>query len=443
MHYYLAVLVAVLSSSSVVFAAPLPESEKQVVCQHRPRCQIERVYPAGKTPDGALLRVVKLVLGLSKEEQKQAEEDFMAGCRASDSDKKHGGEEYWLLEEKQPPRKIIALCNNGYGAAGVGEDIVKVENNRFTHTQSGGSASRWESTITLSFSPLRIVYSEGCGFHTLNPAEGEVRWETYDPLMTYAIVKDQTFPDLEEKIGIGCPEKTTHWQWKTKPKPGLLAGLFIPQPSNTSDDQKIAIPSGTTLGSCSVEMSTNGAPGFLVFGKPDPKRTGYVRALSLGDNTLVVQIHDVQENNNPSDNWVHTNHVEIWTAQNLDPGKSLQSQPEMLTQIGVTLDGKVHRGFGNAAFPQVEAWAGTDEQNRPVRVVKLQWKEEFALTYGFLLVYSQADGGKQARMVANGGLTRNRPDYLIGSHAIANRCTIANGRVELLREVKLPLEQEP
>lgn len=206
----------IVFSSSIANTASLPESEKQTICQQRPRCQIERVYPAGKATNGVSLQVIKVVLNLSKEEQKETEEDFTKGCRASDSDKKNGGEEYWLLERQQTPRKILTLCNDGYGASGV----------------------------------------------------------------------------------------------------------------------------------------------------------------------------------------------------------------------------------GIAPFPNVETWSATDEQNRTVRVLKLHWQQEYALTYGFLLAYAQAEVGKQVRTVANAGITRNRPDYLPYNKSISDGCRVENRRVELIREVDLPLAQQ-
>ncbi|MGE4094147.1 MAG: hypothetical protein AB7G75_25270, partial [Candidatus Binatia bacterium] len=246
-----------------VAAATLSAAEQRALCQQRPRCQVEQVYSAGKTTSGAALRVIKLVLGLSEEEQKETEEDFTKGCRTSESDKKNGGKEYWLLEEKQPPHKIVALCNDGYGASGVGEDIVTIRDNRFTHTQVGGSASRWESTIIVSLSPPHLLASRGCNYHTLNSTEGEVHWETYTPLMTYALVKDRTFPKLEEKVGTDCPEKLAHWQWKTNPAPGLLAATPIPRPMNAVNNQGLDIKPGSTLGSGGINMSRNGSPGCL------------------------------------------------------------------------------------------------------------------------------------------------------------------------------------
>ena len=113
-----------------------------------------------------------------------------------------------------------------------------------------------------------------------------------------------------------------------------------------------------------------------------------------------------------------------------------------MTQIGVTLDGKVYRGVGTAPFPSVETWPAIDEQNRTGRVLKLHWQQEYTLTYGFLLAYAQAEVGKQVRIVANAGITRNRPDYLPHNKSISDGCRVENRRVELIREVDLPLAQQ-
>jgi hypothetical protein len=102
----------------------------------------------------------------------------------------------------------------------------------------------------------------------------------------------------------------------------------------------------------------------------------------------------------------------------------------------------VYRGVGTAPFPSVETWSSTDEQNHTVRVLKLHWQQEDVLTYGFLLAYAQADMGKQVRIVANTGITGNRPDYLPYNKSISDGCRVENRRVELIREIELPLAQQ-
>jgi hypothetical protein len=68
--------------------------------------------------------------------------------------------EHWLLRTRGhsivEQREILRLCNDGYGASGVGQDTILVEPNLFTHRQSGGSGWRWEHVRALELSPLRM-----------------------------------------------------------------------------------------------------------------------------------------------------------------------------------------------------------------------------------------------------------------------------------------------
>jgi hypothetical protein len=74
--------------------------------------------------------------------------------------------------------------------------------------------------------------------------------------------------------------------------------------------------------------------------------------------------------------------------------------------------------------------------------LKLHGQQEYALTYSFLLAYAQAEVGKQVRIVANAGITRNHPDYLPYNKSISDGCRVENGWVELIQKVDLPLAQQ-
>jgi len=84
-----------------------------------------------------------------------------------------------------------------------------------------------------------------------------------------------------------------------------------------------------------------------------------------------------------------------------------------LTQIGVDLNGKVYAGVGKKEpLPAVERWQARDGAGRPVVVLRLTWPNENEFLYGIATVYSQAEGGKQARLVATAGIVKNRPIYV-------------------------------
>jgi len=57
--------------------------------------------------------------------------------------------EWWLRRPDKSVVKLLEACNDGYGAAGVGEEDVSVGENRFVHERSGGSSWRWTNKVEL------------------------------------------------------------------------------------------------------------------------------------------------------------------------------------------------------------------------------------------------------------------------------------------------------
>lgn len=122
-----------------VQAADVTDAQKAAMCQARKTCVVAPLHDAGRAAGGTL-GVAELHFGLADKPDDAPDE----GCIAGDYETRDGGVEYWLLEGDAAPRLILQLCNDGYGAAGVGEDEVTIADNRFVHRQYGGSASRWD-----------------------------------------------------------------------------------------------------------------------------------------------------------------------------------------------------------------------------------------------------------------------------------------------------------
>jgi hypothetical protein len=102
------------------------------------------------------------------------------------------------------------------------------------------------------------------------------------------------------------------------------------------------------------------------------------------------------------------------------------------------LDGAVHRGIGKPSPPpKVERWTARDERARPVTVLRIVWPDEYALIHGVTVVYSQAEAGKQARLVSTAGFANNRPLYVPDILSLAGRpstsdaglCRVVGGRL--------------
>ena len=123
--------------------------------------------------DGKRLVVAEAKFGLA---DKPAEGPD-TGCINDDpdgTDEYNGGHEFWLLKGDEAPRLLLKLCNDGYGAAGMGEDEVKVFPNGIQHFQAGGSNWRWESTKTIRLSPLAVTRELACSYNTVGAGTGQI-----------------------------------------------------------------------------------------------------------------------------------------------------------------------------------------------------------------------------------------------------------------------------
>lgn len=396
---------------------------------------VGKAYNGGSSLGGGALSVIEIHLGL-KDKPEDAPDD---GCRTAD-DQRDGGVEYWLLDGSAQPQRLLKLCNDGYGASGIGEDKVTVGPNRLVHWRVGGSAWRWESTVTYTLAPWRAVGERDCSFNDLSADNGTTTDIDYVTMRSRSIAKDAGHPWGES---VGCPQWPSGAlrQFTPQPGPGLLGAYDILVPILGRTDEPTKIPAGTTIGDCGVAMSTAGANGFVVFGNPAPPgKSAEVRVLALSLNSLLIQVFDpLAESSGGSTprSWIDLPHVEIWTGHNTD-SRHTRLPLSHLSQISVDLSGNVHAGVGRKdVLPTVEHWQARDGSHRPVVVMLLKWTEDTQLLGGTAIVYSQAERGRQTRLVANTNIINNHPLYLPDIVSLPNgsiepppgRCRIDNGRL--------------
>src|SRR5262245_7676625 len=378
-----------------VQAADVVEAQKSAMCGERKTCAVATVHDAGSTTAGSL-GVAELHFGLADKPDDAPEE----GCIAGDYETRDGGVEYWLLEGNEPPRLLLRLCNDGYGAAGIGEDEVMVSANRFVHRQYGGSASRWEETTTQSLSPLRLTNVRSCSFHTLIPGSGSLA--DIDPVariarsLTYRTDPAKAQDESDENGGdVDCPDWPEKAAFGPIPVEGLIAGYDLPIHILAGDS--IALPAdGWALGNCGFTMATDGRNGFIVFGQPAAATdVAEITALAVADNELVLQVYDPtaaaaaaaaakksRSHGPPAQPWPPPD----WDRETNPPAD------ENLRKIGIDLDGKVYAAKGGKdALPQVARWQAKDAEGRPVVVLRLSWAQNsYPFLAGLGLVYSQA-----------------------------------------------------
>lgn len=419
---------ALLSLPIAALAAP-DAAQTAAICGQRTSCKVEKTYEAGRSPAGSELAVVQVRLGLADKPKDQDE-----GC--IDGNGRDGGVEYWLLDRTMAPKRVLKLCNDGYGMAGVGEDEVEVGPNRLVHHQYGGSAWRWSMDVTYSLVPFRAQSERACSYHNVSEQSGTLTDIDYRTRLVRSLAKDSTQRDL----GVGCPS------WPKPPQrfaariDAETVGAYPVVAPGLAD--KATIPPGTALGNCVPAMTTAGDNGFVVWGKPAaPDQTAEISTIGVGSNTLIVQVFDPVTAGAPSGgSWIHLPHLEIWVGQNGEEIDTMLPLGQM-TQTGVTLDGAVHRGVGKPSpLPRVERWPARDDRGRPVSVLRLVWPDEYALINGVTVVYSQSEAGKQARLVSSAGFANDRPSYVPDVLALAGRpstsdsglCRLRNGRLEAI-----------
>lgn len=416
-----------------VSAAP-DSAQVSAICQARSTCTIGKSHDAGKSPAGSALTVVEVRLGL-----KDKPEDSGDGCRAGD--KLDGGIEYWLLDGTAAPQEVLKLCNDGYGAAGVGEDEVTIGPNRLVHDQSGGSAWRWDASYTFTLSPSRLIAERDCSYHNALPGSGTTTDIDYRTMTVRSIAKDSASKSDE----IGCPDWPAGASERFTPQPatGVFGAYDIIGPFLGDDPDASRIPSGIAIGDCVPAMTTAGANGFIVYGKPAvAAQAAEIRTVAQQFNSLVIQVYDPTAAGQPAPaggSWINLPHLEIWVGRNSEYLRTRLPLHD-LSQIGVDLNGRVYQGLGEKEpMPSVERWQARDESGRPVTVLRLTWADQYALLRGVALVYSQADAGRQARLVATTGIVNNLPLYMPDIISISRRetgpqpgrCVVRDGRLSI------------
>jgi hypothetical protein len=409
---------AIFVFSCAAAAPSLSPAQKSAICGKRSTCKLVTIHNAGKA------QVAEVLFGI-KDKPDDAPDD---GCRTADGGDPHnGGTEYWLLDDGEPTN-ILSLCNDGYGAADMGEDTVTFSNNRMVHVEAGGSSWRWDNTDTISLAPFQLLTQLSCSYHNIEPATGTV---TFVDAVRFraADIRKNPAANWGDGDDIGCPEVKPSVFAKLRPIPGpkLAADYPVMSPGNVSDPAFGTIPGGATLGGCAMVLSTDGANGFLTFGKPaDSAHAASMKVLAVGSKSLLLQIYDPLAAAAPAGkSWIAGAHAEIWHSDNFDDSQAPDRSE--LRQVAVDLDGSVHL-TGEATAPQVKRWTARDEKGRPVTVLLLTWADSLGKT---AISYSQAENGKQARLVTNVAMARGVPMVMPSVVGMPAQCAIRGGRVEL------------
>ena len=139
--------------------------------------------------------------------------------------------EAWVLTGPRGSQRLVDLCTDGYGGAGLGRDQVEIRDDRLVHTRDGGDAQRWTVRTELGFDPPQILAQT---FRFGDPDGGwrEARW---DPIARTG-EQDQANP--------ACGDET----WTSAVIPSL--------PPQTSEPERCALTQ--TIGDNTVQAWASG-----------------------------------------------------------------------------------------------------------------------------------------------------------------------------------------
>ena len=283
-----------------------------------------------------------------------------------------GCTEDWLIDGTAPPLALLRRCKDG--------GTVTVGPNRLIHKQSGKSDVGWERIVTYSLSPWRAVNERGCSY----------RMGTSNATMTDIDYATLTVRTVDKTSGApGCPGWPA--SFGAEPIQGLRGGYDVAQPVI----DKEAIGTKLTIGDCVPAMTTAGVNGFITQGSAaSSDKAAVIKVLSESPSTILVQVFDPAPDSG--------SRVEVWFPGGGD-----------IVRIGVTLAGPASAPSEKKdILPSVERWQATDADGRNVTVMRLSWANQQTLFSGMAVAYSQDEGGKPARVVANTGIVNERPAYL-------------------------------
>lgn len=180
-----------LTAASAAALPPPPEARpfqtlnaalEAELCAGREPCHLLRTTPATRDPSVA---VALLALGSSGQDEAPPLAQSLESKDGSDTFAASYGNcrmfEYWRVTHTGPTlgdkRLLAAVCNDGHGAASVGEDAIFFDGERFERNKSGGSSWRWAYTSAFSIAPLRPLSSSSHGFWSLQDNQGMFEWD--------------------------------------------------------------------------------------------------------------------------------------------------------------------------------------------------------------------------------------------------------------------------
>jgi hypothetical protein len=390
-------------------------------CKAQSGCRVAQQTAAGQGHDGEELGVTELVY------KSPPPESWAAGLECRD-----GYREFWVTAGGVESL-LLELCNDGYGASGVGEDEIEIGNNRLTHMQVGGSAWRWSGVTTYQLSPLGILKEAWDGFHTLGANYDTGQWDWTD----YAQGASEWWAPFCDEQGY-VPDN----EGMLPDDAQIQHYLAIPQLAESSVPANIL---DASLGNCSLTLSSELGRGWIVHGEEAEAVAdqAWMRLLAYEPNRLAVSVR-LPKVLTGGKSWLSDDHIEIWQAPLTSYYDACLDQKAPARQWAVRLsDGAVFAAHGDpASLPKVLARHSTvDSQGGVIVTTHLELAEPLE---NLTVVLSRGDGKKKQRwLLASSDLSFGKPWTLGRTYAIAEdaaSCAISEGRLDVTRWYRPPYQ---
>ena len=238
-------------------------------CEGEASCRVVSRTPAGHDASGVELFVVETEgARYSLDSQQPTTNEDEAACLLR---------EFWL-EKRARWELVLTLCNDGYGASGVGDDQVEVRDNRLVHDQMGGSAWRWGTTNEWQLSPRQLLRVSEDGYWAVgrNAEERRLDYTTFRGRVSwYSPVCGHEDEELPDDIG-------------TVPAGHERSYVMLPLVAMDSRFD----PATTALGACATTLDGSDEGGFLLGGEPGRASDASVEIVAIGMTEVVVVVHD-------------------------------------------------------------------------------------------------------------------------------------------------------
>jgi len=379
------------------------------------------------------------------ESSQSADESDDSGTEGEPPDDCHPYDYYLVVHAKGKilDRQLLSTaCNNGYGAAGVGEDEITVdaEARTFTHTQSGGSSWRWTSQLTVGLDPMRVVSTGRSTFWTLDE-DGSSKSQDWN---------HDTFEGRESWSVPACPDK--------RKQPDAASGQGDAEGDGPDDGAgatsfeaaivpRVELPPeflqggwrSIALGPCGALVDGD-QHGYTVHGGKGSAGDASMRVVMSKDGVLFVEIAD-DDWTHGGKTWVTEDHLELWLAA---PG-SAGAEPDCegaptgggSSQWGIRIsDGKVFSAFG-APAPLVGVEVVRSGRLARARIPIAGWSNVDDGSTSLAVVYSDSDDGlHQKRLIATSQVKRGQASSLGGVLDLAPaeaRCGVKGKRLQIER----------